>query len=332
MSDSDSDYENETWVPYSKRPEWADVKPIPEHPSVDVPPVCHIAYSERFRETMDYFRAVLCADEFSERALKLSEEAILCNQSNYTAWHYRRECLVALKAPASRWADELKLVQTITEINPKNYQLWYHRQSVVRRTGDVKTELDFCRECVKADSKNYHAWAHRQWVLDQFADDAMWEAERVYVEELLTEDVRNNSAWNQRFFIIKKKTLRDGATKIPNDVALNEILFAIPLIHKSPNNECPWNYMRGVATMSESGDLLAFPKLKEVAVDYCARCPACPHCRSLLADIADAEGDDAKRIECLVALRDNVDTMRRKYWQYLIDHPANPALVSLHSS
>jgi len=331
MSDSDSESECEKWVPISKRPEWSDMKPIPEHPSMDVPPVCHIAYSERFRETMDYFRAVLFTEEFSERALALSQEAILCNQSNYTAWHYRRECLVALKAPVSRWAEELKLVEMVAEINPKNYQLWYHRQAVVRRTGDVQVELKFCRDCIKKDSKNYHAWAHRQWVLDQFADDAMWAAERTFIEGLLAEDVRNNSAWNQRFFVIKK-TLKDGATKIPDDIATAEIMFAVPLIHKSPNNECPWNYMRGVATMSESGNLLSFPKLKEVALEYCEKCPACPHCLSLLADISDAEGNDAKRIECLTKLRDTVDTLRCKYWQYLIDHPANPSLASLHSS
>jgi len=329
MSDSDSDSDCETWVPFSERPEWADMKPIPEHPSSDIPPVCHIAYSDNFRQTMDYFRGVLCAQEYSERALALTEEVILCNQSNYTAWHYRRECLVALNAPPSRWAEELRLVQKIAEMNPKNYQLWYHRQSVTRRTKDVQTELAFCKECVKYDSKNYHAWAHRQWVLEQFADDKMWASEREYIEHLLNQDVRNNSAWNQRFFVIKK-TLKEGTEKIPDDIAKAEIEFAVPLIHKSPNNECPWNYMRGVATMSDSGSLLAFPRLKEIALEYCEKCPACPHCLSLLADICDAEGDDAKRVECLTTLRDRVDNIRRKYWQYLIDHPANPALVSLH--
>lgn len=79
--------------------------------------------------------------------------------------------------------------------------------------------------------------------------------------------------------------------------------------------------------MSESGSLLAFPKLKEVALEYRAKCPACPHCLSLLADISDAEGNNAVRVEALTALRDTVDCIRRKYWQYIIDHPANPALL-----
>ena len=358
MSGSD-DETTETWVPYSQRPEWADVTPVPEYPSAEVPPVCRIAYSDRFRETMDYFRAVLCAEEYSERALALSREVILCNQSNYTAWHYRRECLVALGAPAARWAAELELVERIAEMNPKNYQLWYHRQAVVRRTHDVAAELAFCTECVHFDSKNYHAWAHRQWLLETFADAALWAAELAYVDGLLARDVRNNSAWNQRFFV-RTKTLPPGTTALPDALAAAEIDYAVPLIHKSPNNECPWNYMRGfvhhgpfplftfflcccssqcffvivhrVAMKSESGSLLAFPKLKEVALEYRAKCPACPHCLALLADISDAEGNNAVRVEALTALRDTVDCIRRKYWQYLIDHPANPALLPTPSN
>lgn len=241
---TDSGSDTEKWVPFSKRPEWADVAPVPEFESEALPPICHIAYSERFRETMDYFRAVLRSEEHSERALELSKEAILCNQSNYTAWHYRRECLVALHAPRERWEAELELVALVAEMNPKNYQLWYHRQAVVRRTGNVRKELDFCQECVAEDSKNYHAWAHRQWLLTNYADAQMWAEERKYTEALIALDVRNNSAWNHRFFVVKS-TLDNPRDRIPDDCASAEIDFAIPMIHKSPNNECPWNYMRG---------------------------------------------------------------------------------------
>lgn len=57
-----------------------------------------------------------------------------------------------------------------------------------------------CTDALADDAKNYHAWAHRQVVVAAAGD---WQAERQYLEKLLQEDVRNNSAWNQRAFVIR---------------------------------------------------------------------------------------------------------------------------------
>jgi hypothetical protein len=53
---------------------------------------------------------------------------------------------------------------------------------------------------LEADAKNYHAWAHRQVVV---AAAGAWQQEMEYLQELLQQDVRNNSAWNQRAFVIR---------------------------------------------------------------------------------------------------------------------------------
>lgn len=72
----------EPYVLFSQRPEWSDVRPVPQD---DGPhPVVPIAYTEEFRDVMDYFRAVYVARELSTRALLLTTEALKRNPGNYT--------------------------------------------------------------------------------------------------------------------------------------------------------------------------------------------------------------------------------------------------------
>jgi hypothetical protein len=69
--------------------------------------------------------------------------------------------------------------------------------------------FDFAPEALAADAKNYHAWAHRQVVV---AAAGAWQQELEYVDQLLRQDVRNNSAWNQRGFVLQVTLLmHDGA-------------------------------------------------------------------------------------------------------------------------
>lgn len=52
----------------------------------------------------------------------------------------------------------------------------------------------------EADAKNYHVWSYRQWLVRRFG---LWDVgELAVVDGLLQADVRNNSAWNHRWFIV----------------------------------------------------------------------------------------------------------------------------------
>lgn len=75
-------------------PRWKDIEPLPEPPNSDH--LIKIHATSTFLEIMGYFRAIIAKQELSERALDLTMLVIGVNSSNYTAWHYRRRCLLAL--------------------------------------------------------------------------------------------------------------------------------------------------------------------------------------------------------------------------------------------
>ncbi|XAR71146.1 Protein farnesyltransferase [Bertholletia excelsa] len=232
----DSDEEEQKRVPLSRRPEWSDVTPLPQDDGPN--PVVPIAYKEEFSETMDYFRAVYLADERSPRTLQLTSEAIHLNPGNYTVWQFRRLILEALHADLH---DELDFVELIASGNSKNYQIWHHRRWVAEKLGAaaMRKELEFTQKIFSIDAKNYHAWSHRQWVLQALGG---WEDELAYCQQLLEDDIFNNSAWNQRYFVVTRSPLLGGLEAMRE----SEVRYALEAIIAKPENESPWRYLRGL--------------------------------------------------------------------------------------
>ena len=127
--------------------------------------VVPISYSPQFTDTMNYFRAMVHANEQSIRALHITKAAIEQNSANYSAWYYRRKCLEALQGhPEADLQKELEFIREMSMESPKNYQLWHHRRCIVERLNDGSYELQDVEKVLGEDSKNYHAWSHRQWV------------------------------------------------------------------------------------------------------------------------------------------------------------------------
>ena len=87
------------------------------------------------------------------------------------------------------------------------------------------------------------AWSHRQWILSMLSSRSLYESELVYIHSLLLSDPRNNSAWNQRWFV---SHLGHPGAPLSADDAIQEAQYAWSCIEVDVWNESPWNYLLGI--------------------------------------------------------------------------------------
>lgn len=307
--DSSDGIDTEIFVPYNERPEWSDVKPCPHEDGPN--PVAVINYTEKFRVTFDYFRAILKSDERSERAFNLTTDCAALNPANYTVWYYRRILIQDLKKDIPQ---EMDFMENVIADHPKNYQVWHHRRVLVELGGDPQNEKRFTERILEMDAKNYHAWQHRQWFLGHFKN---WENEVEFTDSLITADVRNNSAWNHRYYVISRTS---GFTE---EVINQEVHFTLKKIILAPNNESPWNYLRGIL---EKPGLSSSKVVEEFCLKLFQDECTSPH---LLGFMIDAIEEKLARqpelrdslLPTALKLCDDLatehDTIRNNYWKYV---------------
>jgi protein farnesyltransferase/geranylgeranyltransferase type-1 subunit alpha len=276
----------------------------------------------------------MAAKEHSPRVLTLTEHIISMNAAHYTVWLYRASTLFAL---SSSITAELAWVNDVALEHQKNYQIWHHRQILIDNlyssiSSDpaslqalAESEREFMTQMFDEDSKNYHVWSYRQYLVRKL--DMFGESELKSIEKLLRSDVRNNSAWSHRFFVVfsdpayctpdSKATEHDP--KIPDEILDREVEFGKAATFEAPQNQSPWNYIRGV--LRKGGRKLStlecfaeeFVKLPEGERVEDVRSS---HALDFLADVWSEEGKVEKADLALRLLGDRYDRIRKNYWEW----------------
>ena len=198
----------------------------------------------------------------------------------------------------------------------------HHRQLIMTKIPSVPpTELPFLAQMFEKDSKNYHVWSYRQWLVRHFS---LWDDELPYLESLLEEDVRNNSAWNHRWFVVFSRyvdpstgTGADAAAiKADPEIVAREMEYAKAKIRLAPQNQSPWNYLRGVVKKREGG-LAVLRGFAEEFADLAREDEVrSSHALDLLADVYAAEKEEEQAGKALELLARKYDPIRKNYWNY----------------
>jgi len=275
-------------------------------PSSPIIPICTIAYSDAYlscttlmdecirtrlaRRNEDDDDALL---EMARKGYEITASVISHNLGHYSAWSYRRECIYDmirlgngeplgerdLISLSRRYIGlERDFIRSNGGSNPKNYQLWAHRRSLLEeiygetlghgadgatveetgwdRTYNYEEEMSYVENVlVGEDAKNYHAWAHRQWVVRRYmvADEMQkyTKKELDFSEKMIRLDCRNNSAWNQRWFTYRfcqmEMSKSDDCVEVIDDNIVSflrsEADFSFTIITLDAYNESPWLYV-----------------------------------------------------------------------------------------
>lgn len=145
-----------------------------------------------------------------------------------------------------------------------------------------------------------------------------------YVDRLISEDMRNNSAWNERFFVLKH-------TGFSADVLEREINYVMNRIRLIKNNESPWNFLRGLLQQGD-GKLGQFPEVVDFCEDLYDSGIRSPYLLAFLVDLYEEKFFEVKQAgndpeEYRVKVQDLCETMatqhdkiRFKYWRYIAEN------------
>ncbi|CAD6944445.1 unnamed protein product [Tilletia controversa] len=202
-----------------------------------------------------------------EAELALLDDMAAGSMKNYQIWQQRKRVVSALGDPSR----ELEFTASILDIDAKNYHTWVYRQWVLCFFGGLPptsalrdTSTASAPPPVPVPAPTYSAPSAVQPNSGEAEAEAaqgtfpqLWDGELAFTDGLLESDVRNNSAWNHRFFVLfasgrARETVADREGTNELEWVRREVGFAKSKIALTPNNASAWNYLRGICRLNPS--------------------------------------------------------------------------------
>ncbi|CAN6607339.1 protein farnesyltransferase/geranylgeranyltransferase type-1 subunit alpha [Trichomonascus vanleenenianus] len=304
--------------------DWSDVaeevakKGVPKG---TLPPIIAIAYAPEYKRAIDHLRVLMERNEHSKRALELTGALIEENPAHYTVYAYRLDILKAMGKeliPQENWlvksgnpkvVEDGDWINEVVLMRPKNYQVWNYRQLLEVDTAEYYVgELCLTDIVLEEDAKNYHTWTHRQWVVSRALDKyVQFDKELQMCTKLIEDDVRNNSAWNYRYFLYTQKP----EILIKEEVFAKELEYVEAKIKLAPENESVWSYLAGIYRKWRPEETA---ELEELCLQYGGDVLKSTYALELLVDLCEKSRPD-KAKQALETLKERVP-VRKGYWDY----------------
>ena len=150
----------------------------------------------------------------------------------------------------------------------------------------------------------------------------LWSGELKFVDRLLDADVRNNSAWNHRFFALSQQGLLQSPAglRVEVDRVFQRIALAV-------QNESPWNFLVGLTAVEGCGRAEVDYIEQHILTSILPRHPNCSFALSALIDLtslptqedeaaaAVAEQRKSRARAACDRLAVELDPIRSAYWR-----------------
>ncbi|KAG8960757.1 CAAX geranylgeranyltransferase alpha subunit [Tulasnella sp. 408] len=309
---------------YSARPDWEDVTPIAQAEEGKV--LAPIFYSQEYKEAMDYFRAILQKEEYSERVLSLTEHIIRMNPAHYSVWQYRYRTLLKINAPLDK---ELELMNSMMAQNLKTYQIWHHRRLLQTHLREPYAELAFITKSLRPvlaqpeddeDDEDDGEQLPETGVCDNTKPlptpktQPPAQPQKPATPAKPSVDTKNYHTWAYRQWLLAEfnspelwageldfvDEMLSGIREGEEDrqaVARREIDYAKDKISYVPNNASAWNYLRGVLRTTQT----PFKELETFVVPYTLSRPSASESEEAI-DLENPRPSATAELPCALAI------------------------------